>query len=233
MTPQCCICGSHQFREFRGRGKIQCAKCRSLERTRLIKLALDKTVSLGPTSQIIHFAPEHDLARSLKQAAGDGYSCYDIDPDRYPQDLNPKRFDLTKDIFDLPSDTYDLIIHSHVMEHIPCNLTVVLYHLHRALKPTGLHVFAIPITPGKYRSDFADMTDEQRKAAFRHHEHFRDFGRDDLDQTLGMVFDLKPYDFAANIDHAVLRQNMIAEKLWTGIHGSSVFVQDKQSIKIG
>lgn len=228
----CNVCGAREFRDFRGRKLAECVKCRSLERTRLMKLALDLQSAVKPGMRVLHLAPKLGLGRYLRSVVGKGYVCADLRPELYPKELNAIKLDLTRDVFDLPRDHYDLIIHSHVVEHIPCDLVGVLYYLHRALRPGGWHAFSIPITDGYYRCDFSDMSEDERRAKFGHVEHFHAIGRADLDRSLGVVFDLNPYPFLDHVDEAILRSYSVNPSLAARVNGSSVFMQDKASLRL-
>lgn len=228
----CNVCGGNNFRDFRGRRLAECVDCRSLERTRLLKLALDLQKAVRPGMRVLHLAPKLGLGRYIKGVVGDGYTCADLRPERYPAELNPIAMDLIQDVYDLPAEHYDLVVHSHVMEHLPCDMTAVLYHLHRALKPGGWHAFGIPISNGRYCSDFSEMTAEERKESFGNAEHYRAIGRDDLDKTLGMVFHLNPYPFLKHVSEQTLEGYSVRPSLVQRITGSSIFMQDKESLRL-
>ena len=139
---------------------------------------------------MLHFAPEKALAPYFRSVLHDGYEPVDIAPQFYPWE-QVRRFDLTTDAAKLPSRYYDGVLHSHVMEHIPCDVTAVLFHLNRALKPDGLHLFSIPILTGKtYAANFGTIDADTATREFGQHDHVRRFGSEDIERTLGMIFDL-------------------------------------------
>ncbi|WP_223730407.1 methyltransferase domain-containing protein [Ensifer adhaerens] len=110
-------------------------------------MILDESGILKKGTRVLHFAPEGGLATYIKGIVGDEcYDARDIDIERY-QHVKVSYFDLVEACHTLPTNAFDLIIHNHVMEHLPCNVTAVLYHLHRALSDEGLHVFSIPDLP--------------------------------------------------------------------------------------
>ncbi|UAX95109.1 class I SAM-dependent methyltransferase [Ensifer adhaerens] len=144
---QCNVCGGETFLDMNGRLNVRCAKCGSLERARVLKMILDESGILKKGTRVLHFAPEGGLATYIKGIVGDEcYDARDIDIERY-QHVKVSYFDLVEACHTLPTNAFDLIIHNHVMEHLPCNVTAVLYHLHRALSDEGLHVFSIPDLP--------------------------------------------------------------------------------------
>jgi phosphoglycolate phosphatase len=121
----------------------------------------------------------------------------------------------------------------HVMEHIPCDVTAVLFHLHRALKNDGYHIFCIPVITGTYASDFGELSREQAQRKFGHHDHVRRFGADDLEMTLGMVFRLPPeYDLTAEYDSSLLDSFNIPPYARTGWSPHNVLVKRKGDIKL-
>lgn len=188
----CNICGNTEFRDYSSRKKVFCPECKSVERTRAIYHIIEKDGLLNNGSKVLHFAPELGLANYFRKKVGDdNYSRYDKFPDVYDQSIGVKEFDLTTDVVDLPSDHFDLILHVHVLEHLPCWIAPVLWHLQRALKPGGTHLFAMPIDAGSYREDLGRLSDEDRLKRFGQKDHVRVFGQQALDSTLGMVIDLK------------------------------------------
>jgi len=154
-------------------------------------LFIDGFELVNPTTRILHIAPERGLARRLVAIAGDRVTLADIDPERYRQIGQVIRLDLCRDLEGIPDRTYDLIIHSHVLEHLPCNHAYVLFHLHRILSDKGRVVCSIPIMAGHF--DFATsptMPSEERHRRFGQHNHYCRFGRDDLDMSLGKLYQL-------------------------------------------
>jgi len=147
--------------------------------------------------RVLHLAPDAGVGRYLKSIVGnEGYDARDLKPSIYAEDLNVKPIDLVTDSESLPPDYYDLVLHTHVMEHIPCNVTAVLWHLHRALKPSGRHIFCIPIMPGHYAENIGPLSRDERTAQFGQFDHCRRFGAQDMALSLGMLFRLRPFDYS-------------------------------------
>jgi phosphoglycolate phosphatase len=170
-----------------------------------------------PGQRMLHLAPEKALAPYFRSILGDGYDPVDIDPRRYPWE-QVRQLDLVTDSPKLPSLTYDIVLHSHVMEHIPCNVTAVLFHLHRALKEDGHHVFSIPMRVGAtYAADFGPLSPDKARHEFGQHDHVRRFGSEDVDRTLGMIFPLPDrYDIEAEYGADVLTEANVPEYAWRG-----------------
>lgn len=214
------------------RKNVRCADCRSLERTRAIGLLLDHFGTPKPGSRVLHLAPEKGLADYIKSKNPELYDAVDIDPARYPHS-DVRKFDATTDCENLASDHYDLIIHSHVLEHIPCNIAYVLFHLSRALKPDGYHLFCLPILKGHYSEDFAPLTDEDATARFGQFDHLRRFSRDDIDRHLGQIINIdKNYSLYDYFDKAVLDKANIPENERTGLKSSTVFIARKSDYRL-
>jgi len=229
---RCNICGSTQFVARQQRGHVQCAGCGSNERARLLWLMLETHGLLRPGLRVLHFAPERALAERLHAIYGDGYDPVDFDPAGYFHVPNIRKIDLIEDAAKLPSNHYDVIIHSHVMEHIPCNITAILYHLHRSLKPDGKQVCCVPISrDGYYAEDLGPIGADDAAARFGQEDHVRSFGRHDIQRTLGMIFRLpQDYDLTRYFDEATLVGFNIPRVNWRGWSPNSVLVLGKDDL---
>jgi phosphoglycolate phosphatase len=226
----CPVCGSRSFVDYSTAKNAKCAKCGSLARHRAAFLLLREHVRPQPHWRVLHIAPETPLAHAFMSACGPGYDPIDIDPDFYAPKIGcaVRRVNLVTDAADLPSEHYDIVAHSHVVEHIPANATLLLQNLQRAIKPGGYHLFAFPIWPG-YSSENLDpnMTAEERKRLFKHEQHYRRFGLDDFDVTIGPVVGVtSQYSLTDLLAPEMLRGANIPEKVWR-CSGSSVFLVRK------
>jgi phosphoglycolate phosphatase len=182
--------------------------------------------------KILHFAPEEGLSRLFAERAGDGYQPVDINPARY-RHCQVRRFDLVTDSESLPNDAYDMIVHVHVMEHIPCNWTAVLFHLHRALRPDGFHIFCLPIMGGFYEECLADLGPEENAKRFGQWDHVRRFGARDIEKTLGMVFKLPVrYDLEQEFGAEVLDAHSIPRYSRFGMNCDTILVMRKDDLKL-
>lgn len=228
----CNLCGSEEFLDQKQRKNIRCATCGSVERTRVLKLVLDELGVPQSGQRLLHLAPEKHLAKIFRDVLGAGYDPVDLSPSRYPWE-EVRRFDLTTDLGQLETASYDVIVHSHVMEHVPCNVTAVLYHLHRALAPDGVQVFCIPVLPGTYAEDLGELTADHARKEFGQHDHVRRFGSEDLQRTLGMIFDWpETYDLELRFPAEVLDQCNIPDYARRGWHPHSVLAMHKDDLKL-
>jgi hypothetical protein len=224
---QCNLCGGSTWLNMGNREGVRCAECGSLERTRAVKLVLEALGRPRHGDRILHFAPEKGLARLFKAISPQGYEPADFNPAIYP-DASPRRFDLTTDCASLQTDCYDLILHMHVLEHVPVNIAHVLHHFHRALKPAGLHIFCIPIVDAPYDEYLGYLSQEQALRRFGQHDHVRTFGEKDLQRHLGSILRLKDaYSLRDYADDATLARFNIPEALRSGFNGNTIFVMQK------
>jgi phosphoglycolate phosphatase len=203
-----------------------------MERTRILKLFLDDLGLPKAGDRVLHLAPEAALAPALKAAAGGGYDPADFDPAQYKR-VGARKLDLVTDAEALPGKHYDLIIHSHVMEHVPANMTAILWHLHRSLKDDGLHLFCIPMLKGRFAEDFGPMTAEEATKRFGQGDHVRRFCAADLKRTLGMIFRLpETYDIAVRFGRDRLLSHGIMEYAWRGFTSHTIFELRKGDLKL-
>lgn len=232
LSLTCNICGCGSFTPRGNRGNMLCDGCSADGRTRLLWLMLENGGLLRPGLRCLHLAPERALAGRLHAILGDGYEGADIDPGKFGFAPNMRRIDLIADAAALPSGQYDLILHSHVMEHLRGNVTAVLFHLHRALKPGGKQVCCIPIMRDRhYAEDLGPIAETEATARFGQHDHVRIFGERDIQATLGMIFALPDrYTLLDRFDPATLARHAIPEVAWQGWSTNSVLLLDKAAL---
>ena len=81
---QCNICDGTKFLDFNGRVGIMCVSCKSVERTRLVWMYIER-LGLHRDSRILHLAPERGIYDKLTKLVAPGnYDVRDIDPAKYP-----------------------------------------------------------------------------------------------------------------------------------------------------
>lgn len=226
---KCNCCGESDWRDMGGRKGVRCAKCNSLERTRYLKLLLDKSEILRPGIRVLHFAPEKSLFSIFDREDID-YDAVDFSPENFPF-CRARKFDICVDAATLPCDHYDLIIHSHVMEHVPCNVTASLYHIHRALKPNGVHLMCVPFQGATSAEDLGELNKKDAIEHFGQDDHVRRFGKEDVQRNLGMIFRI-PDNYSmlnyASLDE--LNYVNIPERERTGFTGSTIFILKKDDL---
>ena len=232
MRVTCNVCGGERFADMNGRAKARCESCNSLERTRVLKLFLDAPGTVKPGHRILHLAPERGIYESLSKVSGVDYQLADLHPEGYA--FAPvKRFDVALEVEGLPSRHYDVVIHSHVMEHVPCNVTAALFHLHRALADGGTHLFSVPFTGEAYECDLGRISDSERVHRFGQSDHYRHFGVGDVHRTLGMVFRLpQRYELTDYFPVEVLDRHNIPAAARSGFTSHAVFCLKKNDLKL-
>jgi phosphoglycolate phosphatase len=197
-----------------------------------MKLFIERRELVRPGMRVMHLAPEKGLSGYIRSIVGDGYEAFDLVPEKYPF-AAAKRLDLVSDVESLPSQQYDLIIHLHVMEHIPCNISAVLYHLNRGLRCTGAQLMCIPFASGYSDETFAPVGKEERTRRFGQFDHVRRFGTRDAGAVLGMLFDLPhDYDLRAIATEDELQDFNIPKGIWTGLSTGTILHVPKSAFKL-
>ena len=133
----------------------------------------------------------------------------------------------------LKSRNFDFIIHSHVLEHIPCDEAYTLFHLHRALKEDGRHIFVVPFVKGSYDCTFAEIGRVERERRFVQWDHVRRFGLEDISQTLGKLIELS-YDFNAEdiLPKEELERIRLPKYTWKGLSVFTVIDLGRYDMKL-
>ncbi len=220
---QCNICGGSHFENAGTRTAARCKSCGSFERTRLLWLHIEKKIELTSATRILHLAPELGLYRRISsKVAAPHYDVRDLFPENFPFADRIREIDLCR-LEGLPSNHYDLIIHSHVLEHVPCNIAYTLFHLHRAMDPAGHHMFVVPFTSGRYDECFQDITAEERRRRFGQEDHVRSIGKLDVEAHLGSVVKIDAdVDFESEFGAETLETANIPRSTWRGLSAHGV-----------
>jgi SAM-dependent methyltransferase len=172
----CPICrrSARRFRPFGNppRPQAQCPHCGSLERHRFVWLLLttDTDLFAAAPRRVLHFAPERCLEPLLRHRLGSGYVTADLDRDDV--DL---RIDVTA--MDLPDASFDVILCSHVLEHVPDD-GLAMRELRRILDPGGWGLLVVPIKVPVTVEDPTVTDPEERLRVFGQRDHVRLFGPD-------------------------------------------------------
>jgi hypothetical protein len=185
---ECPICGwQGAFLNFGtpARFDVKCPKCGSHPRHRLLHLAQEHAHLIPPEAEILHFAPEASLRPMIQAAAPKRYVTADL----------KDGLDLKIDIENiaLPDDSFDVIICSHVLEHVDDRRA--LLELRRVLRPLGRLILMVPIVEGSATTyEDASVTSwQERKLHFGGGTHVRHYGRDFRDRVRSAGFDLTEY----------------------------------------
>jgi SAM-dependent methyltransferase len=161
----------------RRRPNAKCPDCGSLERHRLLMVYLEHRVwpSLGTRKKdLLHIAPEKFLVERLKNRHDTNY----ISGDLLSSDCMTK-LDLT----DMPfwDSQFDLVICSHVLEHIPDDAKA-MKELFRIIRTGGYLLVLVPISGDTTYEDFSITDPAARKKHFGQADHVRVYGWDIMDR---------------------------------------------------
>ncbi len=167
-APQCPICGGTEFGPGpKGRsapnGKApRCTHCLSLERHRIFRIMFDR---LGPENftdwKAIQFSPDPTVEP-------DWFAQHELSVYGEPGGLDIQAIDK-------PAAAYDLVICSHVLEHVADD-SKALHELLRIAKPEGLLYLAFP---DPFRQA---MTRDWGFPKPEKHGHWRVYGADVVDR---------------------------------------------------
>lgn len=185
--PCCGYRGKFQSGGIPARPSARCSSCQSRERHRLLKLAMDKRFVTFTGRDVLHFAPEPIVMQLADQQ---GFRS------RITADIQPGRADRVLDIENiaLPDASIDLIICSHVLEHV--DDARALAEMRRALRPGGQIVIMVPIVEGWETSyeDAAITSKADRHQHFGQFDHIRYYGGLDFRRRVGAAgFDLSEF----------------------------------------
>ena len=228
----CNLCGCTEFIDLKSRKAVRCKNCSSLERTRLIWLYIEQ-LPLNSKSRVLHLAPERGIYNRLSSViSAENYVTADFEPSRHPFAKGCKKIDLTN-MEGWLSNQFDLILHVHVMEHIPCNIAYPLFHLHRMLKADGTHLCVIPFSRGIYDECFDEIGNDERTRRFGQFDHVRKFGCDGLSTHLGKLINLpNKFDSTEHFSQETLIDANIPKLHWQGFHSSTVLSLKKDDYKL-
>jgi predicted SAM-dependent methyltransferase len=150
-----------------------CPYCALHSRHRLLWLYLrEKTGLWDRPLRVLHFAPEYVFWKTFRKQGNLRY---------VPVDLVSGLADMKLDIRDLPfrSESFDVIICSHVLEHIVDD-SHAMGELYRVLKHGGWGVVLVPIDYSSETTveDVKVVTPVERLMRFGQDDHVRIYGKD-------------------------------------------------------
>jgi len=180
-----CPCCGGRFRRMTrlrisGWGGI-CPRCRSHPRHRAIALLLARGDL--PGRRLLHFAPEPLFDPVFARLPGVERVTADL---HAPADL---RLDITR--MDLPDRSFDLILCSHVLEHVPDD-RAAMRELRRVLSDGGLALVLVPYRPEVTTHEDPSITSPlDRMVAFGQQDHVRIYGADLPDRLREAGFEVE------------------------------------------
>jgi SAM-dependent methyltransferase len=170
---ECPICGHRGYFTAHGfppRFDARCPACGCFERHRLVALWVEANRHRLTGRRILHFAPEPGL-QGLFQSLGRCCLSADIRPGRAERQL-----DITA--LDLPDGSFDVIVCSHVLEHV--DDAQALAEMHRVLSPGGFAILMTPLIESWDRTyeNPSVFGAADRWLHFGQDDHLRYYGRD-------------------------------------------------------
>lgn len=178
------------------RSNEKCPSCGSLTRHRHVWIFLNEYLKKKQNVSILHFSPEKPIADRLSIRSGIQYFTSQYD--------RKMKADYYLDIqqIDLPDNQFDLIICSHVLEHIPDDRKAMA-EMHRILKPGGNALILVPLWPSEKHNTYENsaITDSRdRIMNFGQYDHLRIYGLDVADRLTQAGFSVDIIDMEKQVD---------------------------------
>ena len=145
-----------------------CPACSSGSRHRAIYLFLKRrTTFFTQKMKMLHFAPEHCFYKTFKSQPNLSYTSADLDSPRAMV-----KVDITR--IPYADNHFDVIISSHVLEHIPDDIKA-MKELFRVANNRGwsIHLAPIDYNRDKTFEDPSIDTPEKKQEVYGHHDHKR------------------------------------------------------------
>lgn len=185
---ECPICGfTGKFLGFGDpvRTAAQCRKCWSLERHRLLSLVIQRGAVSLRNRDVLNFTADH----SVGTLAADSRTYR---TSNYPT-ASGGDFAFNIEQIDLPDESYDVVICSHVLEHV--NDRMAFAEVYRILRPGGQFVFMIPIVEGwsETYENPAIVSEQARHIHFGQFDHVRYYGSDVRQRAAAAGFQVSEY----------------------------------------
>jgi SAM-dependent methyltransferase len=205
---ECPCCGGSFSRFIRRDDSLLCPRCRSRERTRTLWLYLRDALGIERSgARVLHLAPEAPLARRLRAIPSLRYETADLTPGPL--------VDRTLDARALPhaDDSLDLIICSHVLEHIPEDVQVAR-EFARVLAPGGQAIVQVPVD-GRRAATYEDpavVDPAQRAAVFGQSDHVRIYAPDVIERLRAGGLEVTCVPYAEQIPPALRARYLLAER---------------------
>jgi SAM-dependent methyltransferase len=182
---ECTVCGHKGYFFAYGyplAADAMCPRCLSLERHRLLVLC-DRERQLFKGREILHFAPEPCMRSYIGGQAPKRYTTCDLFADEVDLKINIEQIDL-------PDGEFDLVVCSHVLEHVDDRKA--LPELFRITRSGGTVIAMFPIVEG-WDTSYEDRTvssEADRLLYFGQRDHVRFYGRDARQRLTGAGFEV-------------------------------------------
>jgi SAM-dependent methyltransferase len=183
---ECPLCGRRdRFLPYGSppRFDAECPTCASLERHRQLCLTLDD-LDVIAGSDVLHFSPEPCLVTYIQARRPSSYVAVDLAGIHGARPLNIEHMP------ELGDDSFDLVIASHILEHVDDERA--LAELRRVLRPAGVLLVMVPIV-ASWTHTFenpAATTPRERELFFGQADHIRYYGQDIRDRITNAGFEV-------------------------------------------
>ena len=175
-----------------------CPSCGSSDRSRLLRLYLNKELTKSiPAKRLLHIAPDDILARWLSQQPSIEFTCGSLYPEDFAE-FNAIALDVTQ--INFPNNYFDIVLCNHVLQQVPDHL-VAMQEISRILKPGGWGIIQAPIAHALDTTDEdLSITDTREKRhRFGSTLYCRIYGKDYpqilQDNGSWKVTEIRPADF--------------------------------------
>jgi SAM-dependent methyltransferase len=205
--PCCGFVGRFTHHGGIGRQGVVCPQCRSVERHRLVTLAVQRGFIDLRGRRVLHFAPEPSIAALVRSMGPSEYRSADLEPGKADIVLNLEGLDL-------PDGSVDAVVVSHVLEHVDDRKA--LSELFRILVPGGQMIAMVPLIEGWSTTyeDPAVVSERDRAVHFGQRDHVRYYGADFRDRVRNAGFLLE--EFTADGPDSVRYRLSRGQKVFVG-----------------
>jgi len=220
-----CVCCGWRGKSFLDYGaplrkNVKCPVCGSKERQRATFILLKKILPLKRKISVLHIAPEDSIRKLFLDYSNINYISID---------LNPSRAMLKEDLMHLSfkNNLFDLVICSHVLEHILDDLAA-LEEIFRVMKKNSYAIIQVPLFNRRKTLEGVNYSFEKKINLFGQKDHLRAYGRDfeNILKSAGfLVFKINILD--------ILNKKMIEEyRLIQNVKGTPLEGRNQESIFI-
>jgi SAM-dependent methyltransferase len=219
-----CPCCEGSFRGFRQYAhELQCPRCGSLGRHRLLWLYLTReTTIVDRPTRVLHVAPEFALQRRLTRLPSVTYVS---------GDLTSALAGMRLDVCELPfaDASFDLVLCSHVLEHVVDDRRAIA-EIARVLDPGGTAIVLVPIGDRASTIDGRESVEDAVGRRVRY-GHVRSYGRDYVDRLAAAGLEVDARGYARELEPRLLRRYGIepGERLYVCSPASAV-VAHRQAV---
>ena len=182
------VCGfTGRFRSFGEppRPAVRCPSCCSLERHRLLALAVQRGHVSFAGKDVLNFTADLAVGRLAQSARRYSTSNYPVQ--------DGADFALNIEAINLPDASFDLVACSHILEHV--DDAKALPELYRILRPNGVLLIMIPVIEGwaETYENPAIVGERERHIHFGQFDHVRYYGADVRQRIKEAGFDLSEF----------------------------------------